>query len=1006
MFHRKRFVVVAVLTALVTIPWLGTDSARGQNAADPRLAAARQVLDEATADVMAGRLAEAQIKLLAVRQSGVELGWFDQERLDRQLKLIEQRRNDPSFQAESQALTRPMAGSALAQAGDEPPAVAQPAEDMPEATSDDAPTESGEAAADEAAGAEAASEAPAVAEAAPSNDLLIAVQKLRSQEVLLEGRQAQAQGQLELAAERYRRAIAIDPENAEARAALAGLEFEQVQPQGPAGPLDVLGTQNQLRRQAATAEFNELMADARAALNQGRYAAATELTTQARNVIDRAANTFPAEELTRLREQSSAMLASIQQAQLQATQQEIERAQKVAELDAERARIRAIRERDEEVQRLLRRAADLRREQKYDESLQLVNQALFIDPTNVAAMAMKEMIEDSRLIVEYARLDRERNLKRAALTNQNLEALIPYPELLIYPDEWPEITQRRLADLDSMGADSEQNRRVAQQLRQPVPVNFEANKLSNVIDYLRNTTGVNFFVNWPALETAGVEKDLPITLQLNNIPAEQALRLVLSQASQVNEFEPVGYSIIEGIVTISTERDLTKTTDTRVYDIRDLLVQVPNFSNAPEFDLNESLSNTNSGGSNQGGGGSGQGTSLFGDDEDETDLEEPTRAELIEQITTLIQDTVGRQEDWAALGGNVSSVRELNGNLIIKTTPANHREIIALLAQLRETRAIQIAVEARFLLVDQNFLNEVGLDVDVQVNNLGGNFGPLTIAQDTIGIAGAGSTGLPGSFGNRETAAPGPFVPGLGFASTGRSLDIGISYLDDIQVNVILQATQASRKSFSLTAPRVTFFNGQRAFVIVARQIAFVSDLEPVPDAFGFDPTLSVTNSGVVLDVEGTISADRRYVTLTVRPSLATVTTPIRSIGIVATTLGANNNNNNNNLGGDGLLTGFIEAPELELTSIRATVSVPDRGTLLLGGQRLAADVEVESGVPVLSKVPVLNRLFTNTSTIKDERTLLILIRPTIIIQAEEEENLFPGLQQNPQQYGVGSRIQ
>ena len=83
---------------------------------------------------------------------------------------------------------------------------------------------------------------------------------------------------------------------------------------------------------------------------------------------------------------------------------------------------------------------------------------------------------------------------------------------------------------------------------------------------------------------------------------------------------------------------------------------------------------------------------------------------------------------------------------------------------------------------------------------------------------------------------------------------------------------------------------------------------------------------------------------------------------------------------------------------------MPDRGTLLIGGQRLVADVEVEAGVPVLSKIPVLNRLFTNRSTIKDERTLLILIKPTILIQSEEEEQNFPGLLQNPQQYSVGQR--
>jgi type II secretory pathway component GspD/PulD (secretin) len=68
-------------------------------------------------------------------------------------------------------------------------------------------------------------------------------------------------------------------------------------------------------------------------------------------------------------------------------------------------------------------------------------------------------------------------------------------------------------------------------------------------------------------------------------------------------------------------------------------------------------------------------------------------------------------------------------------------------------------------------------------------------------------------------------------------------------------------------------------------------------------------------------------------------------------------------------------------------------------------EVEVDSGVPILADIPVLNRLFANTTTIKDERTLLMLIKPTIIIQSEEEELTFPGLLQDPANYGIGQTL-
>ncbi len=185
------------------------------------------------------------------------------------------------------------------------------------------------------------------------------------------------------------------------------------------------------------------------------------------------------------------------------------------------------------------------------------------------------------------------------------------------------------------------DRRVVLKLRDPVPINFHENRLVSVVDYLRNTTGANFFVNWTALEAAGVEMDTPITLQLNDAPAEQALRLVLKQVS--HDFDPIAYSIADGVVTISTRQDLNRNRDLRVFDITGLLTQ------------------------------------MAADDPDP----EMTTPERIEGVLTLIQDSVGRQEDWAVYGGDTAEIRELGGRLIIRA-PAEHlKQVDRLLETLR-----------------------------------------------------------------------------------------------------------------------------------------------------------------------------------------------------------------------------------------------------------------------------------------------------------------------------------
>ncbi len=927
---------------------------------NPDLTRARQLIAEAQADLDAGRLDVAQAKLNAVVQSDVRLSSFDRGRVERQLAVIAERRAELGE---------------LAAAAE--PTPVQPAPERPAA-------------------------APQVDRPAPApQDIIGQARHLHVQRLLAEGREAEQQGNYRVAVASYQQALELDPQNAQARDALAQATVKVQGPADERGLLDEHTTQQNVRREAAIAAFEERMNDALRSMEQGNFARANESVEQAKLQLDQNQRLFPAVTYEQLKNRAIELDMRIQQAELLATT-EAERQQARTLEDQDRInREQQARERELEVQRLLQRVAALRREQQYDQALLLLNQILFIDPTNIAAQTLKEMIEDTALYDEFRRRRRARDLAIAGQRLDGIEATTPYREIMSYPVDWPQLTQRRLAQYQTSGEESEVNRQTRVRLRQPVQVNFEAIQLSLVIDYLRNITGLNFYVNWPALEAAGVSQETPITLQLSNVPAEQAMRLVLQQAAATAFGEQIGFSVIEGVVQISTMADLNRSTDIRIYDIRDLLVQVPNFTNAPEFDLENALdqgSQTGGSGGRGGGGGGGGGQGLFDTDDDDDEEEQQSRAERIEQILELIQNTVGRPEEWEFFGGDVSSVRELNGNLIVRTTPDNHRETIALLDQLREALALQINIEARFLAVSQNFLNEFGIDLDLNITNelTDSNLSDIEINQDSVSLADRPVTILtPASFGLVSGGAEeeGAFR---------RSFSMGLSYLDDLEVSLLINATQASRRAISLTAPRLTLFNGQRAYVMVARQIAFISDLEPIPDTLGFDVTPGVVNSGVVLDVEATVSADRRYVTLTLRPSLATVVQPIRALPVSGAGFIEGGD-------GEGIPTGgaeaFIELPEVELTSVRTTVSVPDKGTLLLGGQRLVGEIEVEAGVPVLSKIPVLNRLFTNRSMVKDESTLLILVKPTIIIQSEEEDLEFPGLMDDPQRWGTGSIV-
>jgi general secretion pathway protein D len=105
---------------------------------------------------------------------------------------------------------------------------------------------------------------------------------------------------------------------------------------------------------------------------------------------------------------------------------------------------------------------------------------------------------------------------------------------------------------------------------------------------------------------------------------------------------------------------------------------------------------------------------------------------------------------------------------------------------------------------------------------------------------------------------------------------------------------------------------------------------------------------------------------------------------------------------GSGISTGNAKAEELELqsngttiqlpeflfTTVTTTVSVPDGGTVLLGGIKRLREGRNEFGVPILSKIPYINRLFKNVGLGRTTDSLMLMVTPRIIIQEEEEERL------------------
>lgn len=214
---------------------------------------------------------------------------------------------------------------------------------------------------------------------------------------------------------------------------------------------------------------------------------------------------------------------------------------------------------------------------------------------------------------------------------------------------------------------------------------------------------------------------------------------------------------------------------------------------------------------------------------------------------------------------------------------------------------------------------------------------------------------------------------GGGPLSANRSgINLAFTWLDDFQLGFVLRAVRASNKATILHAPTLTMYNGQRAYEFVGQHITYIEsvDAQQAVGTQAYDPTPGDLFIGLSLEVKPTVSADKKYVQLEVNPDLTTLRL-WRDPDVFVQ--GANNASN-------------IEIPERDVQQLRSTVSVPDGGTLLIGGFINSWEKELEVSVPILRSIPILKHFFRRVTKSVEKRNIIFLVEPQIILQPEKEK--------------------
>jgi type II secretory pathway component GspD/PulD (secretin)/tetratricopeptide (TPR) repeat protein len=612
--------------------------------------------------------------------------------------------------------------------------------------------------------------------------------------------------------------------------------------------------------------------------------------------------------------------------------------------------------------------------EQYERCIEICDKILYLNPnlTSVSEMQnvarrlnhMKNGRDNLKDYIEQWKRTFERVELNAAVQADVLE----FPDM----ETWKEIISKRkpkgIAELEE--DIKPEDKEILDKLKSiRITIDMQNAPLTAIIDYIREISGLNMHIS--GVDNAETEM---ISFKVADIVLDGALRLMLGPRQ-------LAYVVRDGVVLITKQDQLKKQVKLELYDVQDLTYGMKDF---PGVDISLAQNAI--------------GTAVSAGDEESKNF-------TGEDLANLIKNSVHKGE-WEEADGK--SVQFQNGLLIVRNSVEMHRNVRKFLSDLRASTSMLVAVQARFLSVESDFLQEVGMDFrDVNgarvqgITNLADINPVIAGVQPQFVAPGGGlnaqTAGITGVFGNAVARSMGARVQQImnndflvrQFFSTvlgplgGATLQYTL--LDQISLEMILRAVTRSERNHVLTAPKLTLFNTQRGNFRISNQMAYIKDydVQIATAAVALAPIVDVVSDGISLDCRPIVSADRRFVTMELRPTVATLFPPppgIFQITTHVTVPGAPITD---------ALPIVIDTPILNIQRIHTTVICPDRGTLMLGGLTVYFDENEESSIPIWRSIPILGNIGSLKVKGLQRKQTIIMVNPTIIIPDEEERKHF-----------------
>lgn len=309
----------------------------------------------------------------------------------------------------------------------------------------------------------------------------------------------------------------------------------------------------------------------------------------------------------------------------------------------------------------------------------------------------------------------------------------------------------------------------------------------------------------------------------------------------------------------------------------------------------------------------------------------------------------------------------------------NTRENLALVEDIIEVLDVtppQVLIEARFITTEVTDISELGVDWFLDSNWSNSRHKEEKFRTQVVGGTG-NELGLSGAT-IRQTAFGDNALNGLNLTYQG--------LLTDPQFHAVLHALQSEGSTKTLSIPRVTTVNDTEARVRIGKDIRYFEDydIEDVRTGTGINgneiyesrlvPNGSpkVEKVGIELVVTPSVGADMSTISLKLAPQISDVT----SWEYWDTSSSSSSTNS---------ATGMIKLPIISKSEVNTEVQVRSGETVVMGGLVRSQKTKSTAGVPVLSKIPLIGRLFRHDVISDETSNLLIFVTATLISDSGEE---------------------